>query len=239
MLKKIVLSLFLLLHMIFKPTYGQRAVKNSTADDLLTKAIHVFSVVNDFTVTIDAEIQMERVQIPKMNAVMYFKKPDKIHFSSQGFLAVPREGIVMNPSFFRERYTVASMVLDTVHENNQFKIMLNAKENKSRLRDVAIWINPANWTVSKMETIPYEGRVLTVSFSYACIEEKYWLLSKMVAGFTSESEKPAADSPSSPDQQFESMQRSIPRTGTVTVLYSNYKVNTGLTDELFEKKETK
>jgi hypothetical protein len=94
-----------------------------------------------------------------------------------------------------------------------------------------------NWTLLKMETIPYEGRTLVMVFTYECQEEKYWLPVKMVASFTTESDKPQKDSTPPAENQFDTMQRSMPRSGSVTVVYSNYRINRGLSDELFEKKE--
>ena len=88
-----------------------------------------------------------------------------------------------------------------------------------------------------METIPYEGRTLSMIFTYECQQEKYWLPSKLVVSFASESDKAEKDSSLSIDNQFEGFQRSAPRSGKVTVVYSNYKINIGLSDEIFEKKE--
>jgi hypothetical protein len=37
--------------------------------------------------------------------------------------------------------------------------------------------------------------------------------------------------------QFSQMQRGVPRNGSAAILYSNYKVNVGLEDVLFEEKK--
>jgi hypothetical protein len=180
---------------------------------------------------------MERVQIPKMHAELFFKKPDKVHFSSQNFLLVPREGIALNPLVLKEHYLTTSAVRDTIDGKRLFKLILAAKDVKTRLRALSIWVDPINWTITKMETIPYEGRTLSMVFSYECQQGKYWLPSKLIVSFASESDKAQKDSSPSIDNQFEGVQRSLPRSGTVTVVYSNYKINIGLSDELFEKKE--
>jgi hypothetical protein len=39
-----------------------------------------------------------------------------------------------------------------------------------------------------------------------------------------------------PQPQFEQMRRP-PRSGSITVTYSNYKVNTGLSDSIFERQQ--
>lgn len=217
--------------------FSQRNSKIVSADEILTKVVKEVDDVKDFSADIDAEINMERVQIPKMHAQMFFKQPDKVHFSSQSFLLVPREGIALNPSVLKEHYLPTSAMRDTIEGKKVFKLLLAAKDSKTRLRALSIWVDPFNWTVIKMETIPYEGRTLSMKFMYELQQEKYWLPLKLVVSFESESDKMPKDSSSSMDNQFDSPQRSLPRSGTVTIHYSNYKVNIGLSDELFVKKE--
>jgi hypothetical protein len=227
----------LLVGFMFHGAFAQKAAKIQNADEILAKAVKGFDEVKDFSAVIDAEINMERVQIPKMHAELFFKKPDKVHFSSQGFLLVPREGIALNPSVLKEHYLTTSAVRDTIDGKQLFKLLLAAKDAKTRLRALSIWVDPINWTITKMETIPYEGRTLSMVFTYECQQGKYWLPSKLIVSFASESDKMQKDSSPSIDNQFEGVQRSMPRGGTVTLVYSNYKINIGLSDELFEKKE--
>jgi outer membrane lipoprotein-sorting protein len=216
---------------------AQMEQKIQDADEILAKVVKGFEEVNDFSVVIDAEVNMERMQIPKMHADLFFKKPDKVHFSSQSILLVPREGITLNPSVLKEHYLTTSAVRDTTAGKKLFKLLLAAKDEKTRLRALSIWVDPTNWTIAKMETIPYEGRTLSMIFTYGWQQEKYWLPSKLVASFASEADKAVKDSALSLGSQFESSQRSAPRSGKVTVNYSNYKINIGLSDEIFEKKD--
>jgi len=233
--------IMLLIGLVLSNGFAQRSAKIQNADEILAKVVKGFKEVKDFSSTIDAEINMDRVQIPKMHAELFFKKPDKVHFSSQSFLLVPREGIALNPLVLQEHYLATSAVHDTVDGKRLFKLFLAAKDVKTRLRALSVWIDPINWTIGKIETIPYEGRTLIMIFYYECQQKKYWLPSKLIVSMASESDKAQKDSSlsSSPsmDNQFESYQRPAPRNGTVTVVYSNYKINIGLSDEIFEKKE--
>lgn len=232
-----ILEIVLISALIMCHAFAQRVLKISDADEILTKIDKRFEEVKDFSAVIDAEINMERVQIPKMHAELFFKKPDKIHFSSQSFLLVPREGLALNPSVFKEHYLATSVVRETVGGIKLIKLLLAAKDAKTRLRALSMWVNPMFWTITKIETIPYEGRTLSMTFTYEYQQQKYWLPSKLVVSFASDSDKMQKDSTPSLDSQLEGAQRSMPRSGTVTVVYSNYKINIGLSDELFEKKE--
>ncbi len=232
-----ILKILLILGLTLNNAFAQKSTKLQNADEILAKAVKGFEEVKDFSATIDAEIHMDRVQIPKMHAELYFKKPDKVHFSSQNFLLVPREGIALNPLVLQQHYLTTSAVRDTIEGKNVFKLLLAAKDAKTRLRALSIWVDPINWTITKIETIPYEGRSLAMAFTYDYMQKKYWLPSKLIVLFSSESDKAQKDSTPSIDTQFDSAQRFTPRSGTVTIVYSNYKINIGLSDEIFEKKE--
>jgi outer membrane lipoprotein-sorting protein len=227
----------LLIGLILNDALAQKATKIQDADEILARVVKGFDEVHDFSAVIDAEINMERMQIPKMHAELFFKKPDKVHFSSPGFLLVPREGVALNPSILQEHYLTTSVVHDTVDGKKLFKLLLAAKDAKTRLHALSVWVDPINWTITRIETIPYEGRTLSMIFTYEFQQEKYWLPSKLIVSFASESDRTQKDTSSPIDNQFENLQRSAPRNGTVTVVYSNYKVNIGLSDEIFEKKE--
>jgi outer membrane lipoprotein-sorting protein len=225
--------------LVLNTTFAQKASEVLTANNILEKVVQEFDGVQDFTATIDAEVKMDRVQIPKMSATMYFKKPDKIHFSSQSFLLVPRDGIALNPAVLWERYDASFLGEDSVDGRNLYKLQLAAKEKKTRLRQLYIWVDPVSWTITRTETIPYEGRTLSMVFKYERQQEKYWLPSKLIVSFGSitEGERTSGDSAPQPSEQFDQMQRRVPRNGSVTILYSNYKVNTGIDDAVFEEKE--
>jgi outer membrane lipoprotein-sorting protein len=222
-------------------TCAQSARTTLPADAMMSNVVKGFEEVNDFVVDIHAEVKMERAQIPDMNATMYFKKPDKIHFDSQGFLLVPREGLALNPASLQERYGASLAGTDTIDGKVLFKVLLAAKSETTRLRQLSLWIDTSNWTIAKIETVPYEGRTLTLRFSYELQHGKYRLPSKLVASFgtVSAEGKPAKENLPQPAQELENIQHAIPRNGTVTITYSNYRINVGLDDAIFEKKENR
>jgi outer membrane lipoprotein-sorting protein len=237
-MKKLLCVTFFLFATVFSHASAKNFPLASNTDTVLAKAVDGFSVVRDFVVTINAEVKMERVQVPKMHATMYFRKPDKIHFDSQGFLFVPRDGIVLNPAMLAERYDASLIGIDTLNSAKVYKLQLAAKEKKTKLRQMYIWIEPVHWTISKIETIPYEGRTLSMIFTYILVQEKYWLPAKIIfsLGSTVEKEKSSDDLSSQQADQFSQMQPAMPRNGSVTILYSDYNVNAGIDDSVFENK---
>ncbi len=234
-----IVRIILMTSLVLNTTFAQKASEVLNADTILARVVKEFADVRDFVVTIDAELKMERVQVPKMHATMDFKKPDKVHFTSQSFLFVPREGITLNPAVLSERYDASFLGTETFDGRMLYKLQLAAKEKKTRLRQMYAWIDSTHWTVAKIETIPHEGRTLSLVFTYEFVQEKFWLPARIIFTFgsTMEGERVANDSISQPSEQFDQMQRGMPRNGSVTILYSNYKVNVGLEDAIFEEKK--
>jgi outer membrane lipoprotein-sorting protein len=237
-MKMKIVKIVLMTILVLNATFAQKTSEAPNADTILTKAVRGFADVQDFVVTIDAELKMDRVQVPKMHATMDFKRPDKVHFTSQSFLFVPREGVTLNPAVLSERYDASFLGIDILDGRMVYKLQLAAKEKKTRLRQMYVWIDSTHWTVAKIETIPREGRTLSIVFSYEFVQEKFWLPVRTIFTFgsTTEGEKTADDSTSQPADQFNQMQHGMPRNGSATILYSNYKVNVGLDDSIFEEK---
>ncbi|MBI4429772.1 MAG: outer membrane lipoprotein-sorting protein [Ignavibacteriales bacterium] len=198
--------------------------------------------VQDFTVTLEGEIDMERLRVPRTTATMFYKKPDKVAFDSQGFGLVPREGVLLNATVLRQRYNSTIVGDDTANGRKVLKLQLVAKDPKTRLRELQLLVDAANWVIVRAQTTPYEGRVLTLEFSYRKESETYWLPRTMRATFGTTVvpvERPRLDSNPAPAGQLEEMQRSTPRSGSITINYTNYRINTNLPDSLFQAKEAK
>jgi outer membrane lipoprotein-sorting protein len=195
--------------------------------------------VKDYVVDLQAEVNMERLRIPRMKATMYFKTPDKVHFDAPNFAMLPREGLALNTARLREKFDATVMNVDTIDGKPAQKLQLAAKDTKTALRQLFIWVDTQQWTVKKFETIPYEGRTLTVTFHYTPQQGMYWLPDTMKATFgfagvdTSGSSFLYQYTP-----QMNELQRP-PRTGSMKVVYSNYRINEGISDEVFERKEKK
>ncbi len=237
-MRESILFLTAFLSFLALPACGQQKGEAPSAPAMMKNVEKGFEGIEDFEVTIEATVDMERMRIPKMTGTLYFKKPDKIHFVSANFMMVPREGIVVNPSLLRERYQPALVGEEEADGKKLYKLELAAKAEKVRPRQMELWIDPSNWTIVKMETIPYQGRILRLTFEYELQEGKYWLVRTLRASFDVAARDTSQQSELgvAPPPQFEQMRRP-PRSGSITVTYSNYKLNVGLSDEIFERRE--
>jgi outer membrane lipoprotein-sorting protein len=211
--------------------------KDPTASEVLKSLEQTFREVDDFSATVVGDVNMENLRVPRMMATMHFKRPDKVHFVSPSFSIMPREGMSPNPERWRTDYDATLVGRDTVSGRMVWRLQLAAKDPKARLRQAYLWVDPVNWTLVRLASMPYGGRTITFDFEYERVEGRYWLPSKLTAHFGSmgEATEPLFRVPEgapNPAPQVEEMQRRM-RSGSVILTYQDYRVNTGLPDSLF------
>jgi outer membrane lipoprotein-sorting protein len=216
--------------------YGSVYAQHQGADEILARLQHSYDALEDYRVTVQAEINMERLRVPRMKATLYFKQPDKIHFESESFAMLPRDGVGFNPLVYTMNYTGQIAGIDTVDGIRTTKVFLTQKNETTRIRQLTIWVDTQRWVVVKMESVPYQGRQIRMRMEYMKIENTWWLPIKIIVALDFLST--TGDEQQSRESELHSpMGRSqLPRKGTVTVTYSDYRVNQHLSDELFREK---
>ena len=204
-----------------------------TAPQILENIKRQFESVQDYTVTLKVSVDMERMQIPEMIVTMFFKQPDKVHIESKNFAMIPREAVAFSPVQILQKFDATLVGTEEKDHVTYYRLRLVSKPEKGKpVRESYIIVDGSRWVVTHFESTPTEMRKILVDFEYTTIDTEYILPSKIDARLDAQ---PPADSTA---ERMYSPQR-LPRKGSIAILYSDYKVNTGLADEIFEKKETK
>jgi outer membrane lipoprotein-sorting protein len=217
--------------------FSSLAAQVLTAEKILQNVKTEFSKVQDYTATLTATIKMERLNIPEMKVKLYFKQPDKMHIESNSFSMLPREGIGLNPSQLLEKYTPTLVETEKNGTDPVYVLQLVPKVKPVRggkerpLTESKVWIDGKRWVVTRLESAPAEGRKLTVEFEYAVVAGTYLLPSSIVASFDSQQLQADSSAEQRPRQQR------MPRKGSVSIHYTDYSVNSGLSDAVFEEKK--
>ena len=207
------------------------------AELVLDNVERMLQGVEDYTVTLEGEVAMEGVRVPKIVIEMFVKRPDKVHFASTSFSIVPRMGMALDPSELRKKYDCRTVASIDTGGLRWYKLRLTAKEPETRVQLTFLYVDAERWTIRRLEASPYEGRTLSFDFEYAMVQETYLLPSRVTAMFGTvggQSEDGPGTPPNapSPAPQFREMQRMM-RSGTIRFVYRDYRVNTGLPDSLF------
>ncbi len=207
-----------------------------SGETILRNAEARLTALHDYAVDLNIIVDIDRMNIPPMNVRMYFKQPDKVHFDARGFAMLPREGLALNIGRLRARYDTGRVDRDSIEGTPVYRLTMVAKSERTRMRSVVLYVHPERWTVERLVTPQVNDRVMSATFRYTQVEG-YWLPGELVASFSS---APADSSEPTPmEQAMPARPQQRPRSGTVTVHYSGYKVNTGLSDDLFKEEQGK
>jgi outer membrane lipoprotein-sorting protein len=202
-------------------------------ETILKNVERTFGSVEDYTVTLDIVTNIERTKIPPMKVTMYFKQPERVHFVSTGFALLPREGMGTQFGRLTKRYTVDSVSLEMREGLPVYRLLLLPRDVRAMGYRARMWVDGLRWTPERVEIPQPDGRAMTALFSYVEIDG-HWLPANLQVSFTAGMQDSTAGGQSGPmDRPGTGAQRSGGRTGSVTIRYSDYRINTGLPDSLF------
>ncbi|MFQ6134128.1 MAG: outer membrane lipoprotein carrier protein LolA, partial [Armatimonadota bacterium] len=191
-----------------------------TGAGVLRKALALRKDVQDYVVDVTMHVELENSKIPDKTATVYFKRPDKLHVEShQGIFFAPKEAFMM--SRLTEGLEKEARILLVGSKRtpgglvHSLKIIPNDPEAPGRL---LVWVNGRNWTVRRMEVWDGQRLVLTINWLHRLVDGKFWVPAKV----TCELGKGLR-------------QHGTPLRGRASFSFANYKINRGLSDEIFEE----
>lgn len=230
-----ILSYFILLSFV-----GFTQIKNP--EEILEKVKSEFEKIEDYQADITIKVDVAFLKMPDREATIFYKKPDKFHVDSENFALLPKSGLNFSPlGFLNYKYTSFYEREDTVNGIITSVIKVIPLETSADVILSTFWIDTKRNIIVKVESSRKPQGTFTIDLQYLKTVEGFLLPSSMVFSFTvdrsalpkrfnedavSNSEKTSKDNKDA-------------ETGKVYLTYSNYKINTGLKDEIFIEHEYK
>jgi len=211
---------------------SESMAQSRNGESILREVEKRFSLVQDFTATLDVVADIERLNVPPMHARMYFKQPDKVHFESEGTAILPKEGVMLSIARLTAKFTAELIGSEEFDGHHCYKLNLKPKDEKTAAHGMIVFVDSARLTPVRIVSSLPDGRTVTAAFEVADVAG-HWMPSMLTVTFATQ----AADSSDvlPPEQEVPGSRRQPPRKGSVTIRYSDYTINTGLSDALFEK----
>ncbi len=196
----------------------------------LESLLKAYAGLSDYTCDVKIHFDLQGVDTPDMEARLYYKAPDKVKFDTKGLFFLPREGAVFNPAAFKpEDFDV--ILLDRLKPTHAVRLRLVPKKIKRALQGVILTIDTDQNLISEAVISEPGGRTVTARITYGRFGG-FELPSRVRLRF--DAPPPDSGEVKTPGP-FERGERRL--VGTVDIAYSDYKVNTGLSEELFKEKE--
>lgn len=213
-------------------------------DEILKNVITNFNKVEDYVVDVNIKVDVDFLKVPETKAKIYFKQPDKVHLEAEGFAMLPKNGMEFSPSsLLKKAYT---SIYESDIDLNGFNTSIVKIIPLGDQGDVilsTLWIDQKAKVIRKVESTTKTNGTFTIDFTYSD-KINYPLPEKIVFAFNLDkmnipSTITGETSNSSSDKKNKNRLSDSRTKGKVIVNYSNYIVNKGLPDSIFEKKVDK
>ncbi len=198
-----------------------------------------FEPILDYSADIEIKVDVDFIKMPVKHATMFYKYPDKVKFKSDEFIMLPKKGL--DNSFrkiLNEDYTALYSGQDTVNGHENYIIKLIPASNKEDIILATWWIDTANYRISRIENNTRKEGTFLIDFTYA--DQKMVLPSEIKVSFEVDKLKiPLMFTGKSEKVEMTGQPGDDRHTGSVYIYFSNYKINTKLSDELFKEEDKK
>lgn len=199
-----------------------------------------FQKVKDYETNARIKIDVNFLKVPEAKAKIFFKKPDKIKMESEGFAMLPKEGLNFLPDkFLGKDITAIYTGTNVIDEDTLSTIKIIPNNDSSKVVLSKLWIDEDNSLIRKVETTTKKRGTFTVELFYGK-QISFGLPDSVILSFNVNN-VPVPNSITGEVQTQSERKRkkrfSGPMVGKVKVYYSDYKINVGLSDELFIQEE--
>lgn len=218
--------------------FSQSKDPNEILNDVITN----FNKVNDYQVDVNIKVDVEFIKVPETKAKIYFKQPDKVHLEADGFAMLPKNGMEFSPSAFIKKDYTAIYEQDVDlngYKTSMVKVIPLGDQGEVILS--TLWIDQKKQVIRKVESTTKTNGTFSIDFTFDD-KIKYPLPSKIIFSFNMDKmniPSTITGEPTNEKQDKKSKNSGSTTRGQVIVNYSNYVVNKGISDSIFEDKGKK
>ena len=234
--------LFCLLTLIIFMFFGYSVALSNEPDPryIMNKVQEKYDGIEDYSTTMKVEVDIPNFRIPQKEIKIYYKKPDKLSMKTSGFAILPRWGVLPLPSdFLKEGAKLEYNCRERIDEVSYHVVDVISVEKKQPDVDISIWVNSKRWTIDKVVSSNRAGK-FEMKFSYVKIDN-FWLPDTTIIEINFAKGIPEMHRPSMRGSFERDLRDNIIKEGNingrVVVAFSNFLVNIGLDDTLFEGKK--
>lgn len=200
------------------------------APDVLALVEKNYKGINDYSVDVTASVKSPQMHVPKSEATIYYKKPDKVKIAAKEGFAVLPNTFTGNPvAEIRKNFTVTYGGAAEIGKEPVYVLNLKPKTMKAK-GEMKLFVEKRRGLILKALT-EVGGMKLTSKWSYSKVDGKYWMPSRIkidMTGMTPDSSIDPAEGRVKP---------SAAESGTAEVKFSNYRINKGIADKVFTEKK--
>ena len=198
---------------------GVQGASTPTADQILSRVQQSYRAIDDYVAELKVITDIPSFEVPPRSFTVYVKRPDKVKIESDSLVVIPKDVLLLG-NIEGHLAKAGRIILNGVTRRQGrtiycLKFFPNDPDRRDR---VLLWVDAERYTLIRTELWAGLNRLLTVYWEHTRVDDKYWL-------------------PAQVRCEISGGILGAGRPGTVTVSFSGYRINTGLSDELFGAQE--
>ncbi|MFA3783357.1 hypothetical protein ABRY23_09870 [Melioribacteraceae bacterium 4301-Me] len=217
--------------LIFFLCAGFTAAQVNYAKKVLQQVIKTFNKIQDYQADMEIIVDMEFIKMPTTKAKIYFKQPNKVKFESKGFTILPKQSLIFSPlDLLTGDFTPIYLRKEKLNNYNVDVIKVIPNNDSSDIVVTTLWVDKTKHIIRRVESIGKRTGPIFIDLNY---DNNLILPSTVKFAF----QDSGSDSLTEKRQNNSPQIRSLPKlSGHITINYSNYKINQGLSDSFFIEK---
>lgn len=213
--------------------------KDATA--LLNNVKSNFARIKDYRAALDVKLDVDFLKVPEIKAEILYKAPDKFKLNAEGFALLPKQGLQFSPLALLNASYTSFVEREEVFDGVTCKVVkvVPLGDTKEIILHT-LWVDESAFIIRRIESTTRGNGTFSITLGYSpALLKKYPLPDEMNFEFDiSKTNLPRGISPDS-EPEKKSKKRNAITKGKVEIRYTNYRVNQGLSDDLFREKDTK
>jgi len=213
---------------------GSALSQTITASRILKNMKEQFSQVSDYTADVEANVNLEKIRMPKVKIKVFFKQPDKFHYESKSFAMLPKGGINFNPMDYPEdKFTYKLNGKENINNVPVYALELSPKTVKKNEPEFKtyIWVDADRWVVKRIVNQKDELFKVIIDFNHSWIDGKYYMPTWIKISYDVKALPEGTETDKKPQRSRSPKFQK----GDVSMNLQNYKINAGLSDDIFEQ----
>lgn len=220
----------------------QSMAQGNSANTILETMKQNALKIKDYEVTLRIKTNVDFLKIPESESTLSFKQPDKVKLKSDHFSLVPKKFQFFSPLvLLKNDYTSFIEREEKLGNNTCYVIKIIPSGEKSEIILTTAWVDKSLLVFRKLDITTKNSGSMTLTMNYdQNIAKKYPLPSDIVFSFdlgNMSMPRGMGGNYDSDDAQKKNKQKLSK--GSVEMTFTNYKVNIGLDDKLFEETKKK
>lgn len=218
--------------------FVQTSTYAQSADALLEKVVIKINAVKDYAVDASIRADIPFIKIIPVKAKIYFKQKDKLKIVSKGIVLLPKQGFTEVNSFLMKEGTYMAVDGGTkmIGELKTNLITVIPISENSEFVLAKLWIDPRNAVIITSQITTRSSGTVNVDYVYGS-QIEFGLPNELIFEIDIKKFKmPKSVAADLNNSKSKGSNKNSDKKGKITIKLSNYVINKGISDAIFEKK---